>query len=130
VVDGGDVPEAWLSRDDGGQVTLLGGWSPTSGRHHFLRRRCVRTRAPTTSRSCRWSRRGTLWAWTAVTSAPPGHQGPVPYGFGIVELDRVGLRVVGRLTEPDPSALWYAQPMEAVADELPGANAGVMVVSR
>ena len=65
-------------------------------------------------------RRGTLWAWTAVTSAPPGHQGPVPYGFGIVELDRVGLRVVGRLTEPDPSALRYAQPMEAVADELPG----------
>jgi uncharacterized OB-fold protein len=48
---------------------------------------------------------------------PPG---PRPYGFGIVELDRVGLRVVGRLTEPDPSALQYAQPIEAVADELPG----------
>jgi DUF35 OB-fold domain, acyl-CoA-associated len=48
---------------------------------------------------------------------PPG---PVPYGFGIVELDRVGLRVVGRLNETDPSVLRYAQPMEAVADELPG----------
>ena len=23
--------------------------------------------------------------WTAVTTAPPGYEGPVPYGFGVVE---------------------------------------------
>jgi uncharacterized OB-fold protein len=120
VVDGGDVPEAWLSRDDGGQVTLLGGWSPTSGRHHFPPAALCPYSGAGDVEVVPLPRRGTLWAWTAVTSAPPGYQGPVPYGFGIVELDRVGLRVVGRLTEPDPSALRYAQPMEVVADELPG----------
>jgi uncharacterized OB-fold protein len=45
-----------------------------------------------------------LWAWTAVTSAPPGYSGSVPYGFGVVELPE-GLRVVTRLTEADPSRL-------------------------
>jgi uncharacterized OB-fold protein len=65
-------------------------------------------------------RTGSLWAWTAVTSAPPGYEGPVPYGFGIVELDGIGLRVVGRLTEPDPSALRYAQPMVVTTATLPG----------
>jgi uncharacterized OB-fold protein len=90
VVDGGDVPEAWLSRDDGGQVTLLGGWSPTSGRHHFPPAAACPYSGADDLEVVPVPRRGTLWAWTAVTSAPPGHQGPVPYGFGIVELDRVG----------------------------------------
>ena len=33
-----------------------------------------------------------------MLSAPPGYPGPVPYGFGVVELDD-GLRVITRLTE-------------------------------
>jgi uncharacterized OB-fold protein len=53
---------------------------------------------------------GRLWAWTAVTAAPPGSRGGVPYGFGIVELDE-GVRVVTRLTEPDPAALARGQAM-------------------
>ena len=57
------------------------------------------------------SRRGTLWAWTAVTSSPPGYLGEVPYGIGVVELPE-GVRVIGRLTEPDPSALVSGQEME------------------
>jgi uncharacterized OB-fold protein len=65
------------------------------------------------------SRDATLWAWTAVTAAPPGYEGPVPYGFGIVELTRERLRIVTRLTEPDPSRLAFGQPMTLVADELP-----------
>jgi hypothetical protein len=40
----------------------------------------------------------------------------VPYGFGIVELDGIGLRVVGRLTEPEPELLHDGQPMRVVAD--------------
>ena len=48
---------------------------------------------------------GTLWAWTAVTAPPPGYDGPVPYGFGVVELPADGLRVITRLTEPDPARL-------------------------
>ncbi len=48
--------------------------------------------------------RGRLWLFTAVTSRPPGYRGPVPYGFGVVELPE-GLRVVTRLTEADPARL-------------------------
>jgi len=51
-----------------------------------------------------------LWAWTAITSPPPGYQGEVPYGLGIVELSE-GIRVIGRLTESDPAALTFGQPM-------------------
>lgn len=65
------------------------------------------------------SRCGTLWGWTAVASAPPGYQGPVPYGFGVVELPE-GVRVIGRLTEPDPERLAFGQPMATVIDEIDG----------
>jgi uncharacterized protein len=54
---------------------------------------------------------GVLWAWTAVTAPPPGYLGEVPYGIGVVELPE-GLRVIGRLTEADPSALEAGQQME------------------
>jgi uncharacterized OB-fold protein len=57
------------------------------------------------------SRRGTLWAWTAVTAPPPGYHGEVPFGIGIVELPE-GIRVITRLTESDPSALHAGQSME------------------
>ena len=53
---------------------------------------------------------GVLWAWTAVTAPPPGYSGEVPYGFGVVELPE-GIRIVTRLTEPDPGALRAGQPM-------------------
>jgi uncharacterized OB-fold protein len=59
------------------------------------------------------SRSGTLWAWTAVNSPPPGYEGSVPYGFGVVELPE-GVRVVTRLTEPDPANLKPGQQMELV----------------
>ena len=79
---------------------------PLPARRHLplLRRR--RTRA---GRSCRAP--GTLWAWTAVTAPPPGYQGEVPYGIGVVELPE-GVRVITRLTESDPAALSAGQPME------------------
>ena len=55
---------------------------------------------------------GTLWAWTAVLAPPPGSTGEVPYGFGVVELPADGLRVITRLTEPDPTRLTLGQPLE------------------
>ena len=54
---------------------------------------------------------GTLWAWTAVTAPPPGYEGEVPFGVGVVELPE-GVRVIGRLTESDPGALAAGEPME------------------
>lgn len=67
--------------------------------------------------------RGRLWAWTAVTAAPPGYPGEVPYGFGVVELD-AGLQVITRLTESDPARLGAGEPvhlvLEKIGDELLG----------
>lgn len=59
------------------------------------------------------SGQGRLWAWTAVTAAPPGYSGEVPYGFGVVELPE-GIRIVTRLTETDPSRLTAGQAMRLV----------------
>jgi len=42
--------------------------------------------------------RGTLWLHTVVNARPPGYLGPLPDGFGVVELPE-GLRVVTRLAE-------------------------------
>lgn len=69
---------------------------------------------------------GSLWAWTAVTAAPPGYEGEVPYGFGVVELD-AGLRVVGRLTEADPSRLQRGERMELVVVPLHAREGQVVV---
>jgi uncharacterized protein len=74
-----------------------------------------------TVESVELSRSGTLWTWTAVNAAPPGYEGPVPYGFGVVELPE-GVRIVTRLTEPDPTNLEPGQPMELVLVPLNGEN--------
>ena len=71
-------------------------------------------RASTRSSS---TRSGVLWAWTAVTAAPPGYEGPVPYGFGVVELPE-GVRIITRLTEADPAKLTQGQTMVLVLDPL------------
>jgi uncharacterized OB-fold protein len=52
-----------------------------------------------------------------VTAAPPGYRGPVPFGFGVVELGE-RLRVITRLTEPDAAALHAGQSMRLVVDEV------------
>jgi uncharacterized OB-fold protein len=102
-----------------GSITLIGGFSATSGKYHFpLLDTCPYSGA-TDVEHVFLSRDATLWAWTAVTAAPPGYTGPVPYGFGVVELVREQLRVITRLREPDPARLAFGQPMTLVADELP-----------
>jgi uncharacterized protein len=100
-------------------ITLVGGYSPTSEKCHFpLLDTCPYTGATDVERVL-LSRDATLWAWTAVTAAPPGYNGPVPYGFGVVELIRERLRIVTRLRESDPARLTFGQAMTLVADELP-----------
>ena len=105
---------------DDGTIELIGGYSPTSGRFHFPRLdSCPYTGAGDVE-TVALSGAATLWAWTAVTAAPPGYLGPVPFGFGVVELTHEKLRVITRLTEPDPAHLEFGQAMRLVADTLPG----------
>ncbi len=108
-------PHVYEVRDDGTSV-LIGGFSPSSGRYHFpLQDCCPYTGATDVSRA-ELSGTGSLWGFTAVTAAPPGYDGPVPYGFGVVELTRESLRVITRLTESDPARLDFGQPMQLVPD--------------
>ena len=104
-----------LLRIDGDTVVLRGGYSPTSGQHHFPRAEVCPYSGAEDVEDVDLPTTGRLWAWTAVTSPPPGYEGEVPYGFGVVELDGIGLRVVTRLTESDPAALHEGDPMHLVA---------------
>jgi uncharacterized OB-fold protein len=114
--------------DDDGGLTLRGGRSRSSGLAHFpLSPVCPYTGADDVE-PVPLPRRGTLWAWTTVTTAPPGYAGPVPYGLGVVELtwgepgDAAPLRVVGRLAVAHHDDLAFGDPMQVVAEELPGAD--------
>ncbi len=74
------------------------------------------------------STHGILWSWTAVTAPPPGYEGDVPFGIGIVELPE-GIRVITRLTESDPAALRLGQSMEFRVVPLHADSEGNDVVS-
>jgi uncharacterized OB-fold protein len=115
-------------RDDG-SIDLVGGYSPSSGLHHFpLLDTCPFTGARDVERVL-LTRDATVWAWTAVTAAPPGYHGPVPYGFGVVELVRERLRIVTRLAEADPARLTFGQPVTLVPERLPAADGDGEVVT-
>jgi uncharacterized OB-fold protein len=110
---------------DGVAPALLGSHCPTCGAHHFpqqdtcpycaagqpMELEVVPYCAAEGPQPVELSGTGTLWAWTAVTAAPPGYQGEVPYGLGIVELPE-GIRIISRLSTSDPAALAPGQPME------------------
>lgn len=92
---------------------LLGSRCLSCGGHHFPRHDTCAYCSSDQIEQLELSATGKLWAWTAVTAAPPGYAGEVPYGFGVVELPE-GLRVVTRLTEADPSRLASGQAMRLV----------------
>jgi uncharacterized protein len=96
---------------------LLGGRCGTCGHHHFPRHEICPYCSAADTEAAELSATGRLWAWTAVTHAPPGYRGGIPYGFGVVELPE-GVRVVTRLTEPDPGRLHEGQPLHLVIEPL------------
>jgi uncharacterized OB-fold protein len=69
-----------------------------------------------------------LWLYTAVTTRPPGYRGPLPFGFGVVELPG-GLRLVTRLTEARLDRLRPGLPMRLVLEPLHTDDDGRPVVS-
>src|SRR4051794_21783652 len=114
------ITDGLFELNEDGTITLVGGYSPSSRRFHFPRLDSCPYTGATDVETVELSTNATLWLWTAVTAAPPGYAGPVPFGFGVVELTEERLRVITRLTESDPAALEYGQAMRLVADTLPG----------
>jgi uncharacterized OB-fold protein len=70
----------------------------------------------------------TLFLFTTIASRPPGYRGPVPYGFGVVELAD-GLRVITRLADADPTAWRVGLPMRLVVAPLFDDDDGTPVLS-
>jgi uncharacterized OB-fold protein len=113
---------------DGEVPRLLGSRCEVCGRHQFPRHDTCPYCASDRTCPVELSATGRLWAWTAVTTAPPGYRGDVPYGFGVVELPE-GLRVVTRLTEADPALLSAGQAMTLVVVPVHVDDEGRPVVS-
>jgi uncharacterized OB-fold protein len=123
------VTDGLFTTDADGSITLLGGYSPTSAKFHFPRLPACPYTGADDVEAVELSSDATLWGWTAVTAPPPGYEGVVPYGFGVVELVHEKLRVITRLTESDPANLSYGQPMHLVADVLHTTDDGTDVVT-
>jgi len=121
------ITDGLFELHDDGTITLVGGYSPSSGRYHFPRLDTCPYTGAADVETVELSRDATLWLWTAVTAAPPGYTGPVPFGFGVVELTHERLRVITRLTEPDPANLTFGRPMRLVAETLPGDDGAPVV---
>lgn len=95
---------------DGPEPALIGGRCAACARFHFPKAQICPYCSADNVEEVELSRTGLLWAWTSVSTAPPGYFGEVPYGFGVVELPE-GLRVVTRLTESDTGRLTLGQMM-------------------
>ena len=112
----------------GDDVALLASRCRSCGQYQFP--------AATTCPSCRGddvetvrlSPTGTLWGWTTVHAAPPGYDGPVPFGFGVVELPE-GLRVITRLEATDVDVLSFGMPVRAATAALHATEDGDTVVT-
>ncbi len=102
---------------DGDRPRLLGSRCGSCGGHSFPRHDTCPYCSADGAEHVELAATGRLWAWTAVTTAPPGYRGDVPYGLGVVELPE-GVRVVSRLTEPDPARLQSGQSVELVVVRL------------
>ena len=110
--------EPSVLRVDADGVTLLGGWSATSGRRHFPRAAVCPFTGADDVVPVDLPRSGTVWLHTIVHLAPPGYGGPTPYGLGIVELDGDPLlRFVTRLAGVD---LARGTRVRLEGEELPG----------
>jgi uncharacterized OB-fold protein len=95
-----------------GSIVLIGATCAACARPHFpLGPSCPYCGAPDVS-PLQLSRVGTLWGWTIVHTAPPGYDGRVPFGFGVVELPE-GLRIITRLDATGP--LEFGMPMTLTA---------------
>ena len=111
-----------------GSIVLIGGYSPSSGRTHFPKLPACPYTGADDVEEVELPTSGTLWGWTGVTARPPGYDGEMPFGFGIVELTD-GLRVITRLTEPDPLALEFGQPMHLVPEVLQTDEDGTAIIT-
>jgi len=121
-------PGLFTMPDDPRGPRLLAARCGACGKHHFP---AGETCPYCSADGCRVEAvgaRGTLYLHTVVNARPPGYRGPLPYGFGVVDLDE-GLRVVSRLTVSDLARLRPGLPVELEIAPLFTNDAGDEVLS-
>jgi hypothetical protein len=72
------------------------------------------------------SPRGVVEVCTTVVNRPPGYEGPLPFGFGVVELPE-GIRIISRIRQPQRAMPGTA--VRLVLDSIGADAAGVDVVT-
>lgn len=128
-------PTAFEVSPDGGACCLVGGYCASSDRYHFPLQHCCPYSGATDVARVELSDRATLWGWTTVTAAPPGYSGPVPYGFGVVELTQgtgTGLRIVTRIAAGTADAferLEFGTAMRLAAEPVATRDDGETIVA-
>lgn len=100
------VTSGLFELNEAGEGHLVGGSCGGCGRVHFPATPDCPYCAAENCQRRPLSPHGTLCLFTTVTNRPPGYQGEVPFGFGVVELPD-GLQVITRLTETDPQRLRF-----------------------
>ena len=119
---------AGLFLEDADGPRLLAGQCPECGRPHVPAGPTCPYCAADGCREIRVGPAAHLRLFTAVQTAPPGYRGPVPYGFGVVELAG-GLCVITRLTEPRLERLRPGLPVRLVVEPLHTDDEGRPVLS-
>jgi uncharacterized OB-fold protein len=120
------VQAGLFTLDDGGR--LLGARCPGCGQWHFPAGRDCPYCAGEHCVTAALGGTGRLWLFTAVRTRPPGYEGEVPFGLGVVELAE-GFRIIARLTEADPDRLQAGMAMRVVVVPLHVDGDGRQVVT-
>jgi len=117
------VKDGLLEGLDGDEPHLLGGRCGACDRCHFPAAEICPYCAAADCVVVPLSRHGRLDLYTTVTNRPPGYDGPLPYGFGVVELPE-GIRLITRLRLDDQ--LQRGSSVALVVDNVAAADSGTM----
>jgi uncharacterized OB-fold protein len=88
--------------EDLSAARLLGGRCPACARFNFPAQSICPYCSQDGCETLPLSPRGMVEVCTTVNNRPPGYEGSVPFGFGVVELPE-GLRIISRITDPQRS---------------------------
>jgi uncharacterized OB-fold protein len=120
------APGLFMMADDGPR--LVAGRCEPCGRLHFPATATCPYCGHAACRDVGVGPAARLFLFTVVQSQPPGYRGPLPFGFGVVELSE-GLRVVTRLTEARLDRLHEGLSMSLVVEPLFTEDDGTAVLS-
>jgi uncharacterized OB-fold protein len=85
---------------DPAAARLLGGRCGSCGRVHFPAQDLCPYCSSDGCEIIPLSAHGVIEVCTTVINRPPGYEGAMPFGFGVVELPE-GIRIISRITNPN-----------------------------